>query len=478
VLGAEAPPLALFFAAASADEKQAKAALERLAEGWQEGYAGMIVDIARFLRGPRFLRTDTGGGDEDEIEEQSEDPFAGRFDSPPVHAAEPASPVRQRLLRFLERQTGQSFGQDLAKWRQWVWSRTYSPHPDYATFKAALYGRVDPAMAAFFPAGVKSLIRLDEVDWGGVRVDGIAPLDHPKVVQAGDAGYLKDGHIVFGLSVNGEARAYPKRILAWHEVARDRLGGVELTVVYCVLCGTVIPYESEVGGRARTFGTSGLLYRSNKLLFDAESLSLWSTLEGRPVIGSLAGSGLELVARPVVTTTWGEWRAAHPETTVLSLDTGHRRDYGEGVAYRDYLHGDRLMFGVPGRDERLRNKAEVLALRLRPRGAPPSAPRRALAVSVDFLRKRPLHSLEFAGHRLLVVTSPGGANRVYAAGDVGFARVLGPDILEDAQGRRWKLGEASLSLEGGGASPLPRVAAARAFWFGWRAQFPETELVD
>ncbi len=478
LLGAAEPPeLAAFFAAASADEKQAKAGLERLAAGWQEGYAGMIVDIARFLRGPRFRRVEDDAGEGEEAAEDSEDPFAGRFDSPPAHTAEPPSPVRQRLLRFLEKQTGQSFGQDLAAWRQWIWSRPYAPHPDYATFKAALYGRVDPAMAEFFPAGVKSLIRLDEVDWGGVRVDGIPPLDHPKVVPAAEAGYLKDAHVVFGLSVNGETRAYPKRILAWHELARDRLGGVELAIVYCTLCGTVLPYESAAGGRARTFGTSGLLYRSNKLLYDEESHSLWSTLEGRPVIGSLAGSGLELVARPVVTTTWKEWRTAHPDTTVLSLETGHQRDYGEGVAYRDYFASDRLMFAVPGRDDRLRNKAEVLGVRLRPLGSPPGTPRQALALSADFLRKHPLHHLEFAGHRLLVVTSAGGANRVYSVGDLRFARASGPDRLEDSQGRLWKTGETSLALDGGGASPLPRVAAARAFWFGWHAQFPETELV-
>jgi len=147
--------------------------------------------------------------------------------------------------------------------------------------------------------------------------------------------------------VNGEARAYPKRILAWHELARDRVGGVELAIVYCTLCGTVIPYEAMAGGKLRVLGTSGFLYRSNKLMFDEETKSLWSTLEGRPVIGPLAGSGVELRYRPVVTTTWGEWRAAHPGTTVLSLDTGHQRDYSEGAAYREYFGTDELMFQVP-----------------------------------------------------------------------------------------------------------------------------------
>ena len=152
---------------------------------------------------------------------------------------------------------------------------------------------------------------------------------------------------MFGISINGEARAYPKRILAWHEMALDAIGGVELTIIYCTLCGTVLPYESEVGGALRKFGTSGLLYRSNKLFFDAATMSLWSTLVGRPVIGRLAGSGLSLRLRSSVTTTWGEWRRLHPDTTVLSIDTGYERNYGEGVAYRDYFATDALMFPVP-----------------------------------------------------------------------------------------------------------------------------------
>ena len=117
-------------------------------------------------------------------------------------------------------------------------------------------------------------------------------------------------------------------------------------------------------GRHLTFGTSGLLYRSNKLMFDDETKSLWNTFEGEPVVGELVGSGLRLTPRAVVTTTWGEWRRRHPETTVLSLDTGHRRNYAEGAAYRTYFGSDDLMFAVSRRDARLPNKEEVLVLRL------------------------------------------------------------------------------------------------------------------
>jgi hypothetical protein len=276
------------------------------------------------------------------------------------------------------------------------------------------------------------------------------------------------------VALQGEARAYPKRILAWHELARDRLGGVDLTLVYCTLCGTAIPYGSEAGGRSFTLGTSGLLYRSNKLMFDEETLSLWSTLEGRPVVGPLADSGLALTVHPVVTTTWREWRTAHPRTTVLSRETGHRRDYGEGAAYREYFATDRLMFTVPHRDGRLKNKDEVLALRLVPRGAPAGTPPQALALAASFLKKRRLYALRFAGHDLLVLTSPDGANRVYDSRGTAFASGRDDGTLLDAEGRAWRVAEDALLQDG---ERKPRVAAHRAFWFGWYAQFPETELV-
>ena len=84
-------------------------------------------------------------------------------------------------------------------------------------------------------------------------------------------------------------------------MAIDRVGGLELTIVYCTLCGTVIPYESIVDGQHIRFGTSGLLYRSNKVMFDQGTKSLWNTFEGVPVIGSLVGSGLQLTRRSMVT---------------------------------------------------------------------------------------------------------------------------------------------------------------------------------
>ena len=183
------------------------------------------------------------------------------------------------------------------------------------------------------------------------------------------------------MAIDGDVRAYPKRILAWHEMVKDRIAGRELNGVYCTLCGAMILYDTTVNGVHHELGTSGFLYRSNKLMYDQATKSMWSTLSGTPVVGALAGQGIELQTLYVVTTTWKEWKKRHPNTSVLSLDTGHARDYREGAAYADYFATDKLMFGVPKLDARLPNKAEVLALRSA------ETPGDPLAISADLLMK-------------------------------------------------------------------------------------------
>ena len=463
-----------FLRLASPDKRESAAAAEALTPGWRDGYAALIVDLARLFPPSRRARSGVdfsgegaGGGAGDRL---------GEAAGPSTPSAAPAggsggSPVRRRLIRFLESRTGQRFGDDLDKWRRWLWKQDYAPHPRYAEFKGGVYGNIDPRMRAFFPANVPATIRLDEIDWGGVRVDGIPPLDHPKTIPAAEADYLKDAHIVFGVSINGMHRAYPKRILAWHEMARDRLGDRELALVYCTLCGTVIPWDATIGEQRFTLGTSGLLYRSNKLMYDQESGSLWSTVYGKPVVGSLALSGLKLTSHPVVTTTWGEWKALHPKTTVLSLNTGHQRDYREGAAYRDYFATDRIMFEVPQTDDRLKNKDEVLVLPFTWGGGDPP-----LVIAADYLEEHRLFQLERAGRQVVVLTTPGGANRVFERGARRFDRWLDEQTVVDDAGAHWRIEEQAL-VSADGATRLPRLPAHRAFWFGWYAQNPHTELI-
>ena len=468
------PPLEDFVALASKDEKLSNAAAARLAMVWTNAYAAMVLDLARFFRPARPLGASTEGGDEGlgQVDDTQAAAAANRGarDAPIEGLRQtPESLVRGRLMRFLAKQTGKKFGDNLKLWRKWSWTLPYEPHPGFASFKARLYANVDPRMAAFFESAQTPRIRLDEIDWGGVGVNGIPPLDHPKTVAASGASFMGDKHIVFGLVANGAARAYPKRILAWHELALDTLGGVRLAIVYCTLCGTVIPYETSAGGRTFTLGTSGLLYRSNKLMFDVETKSLWSTLEGRPVVGPLAGADIALKYRPVVTTTWKEWRTLHPDTTVVSLDTGHQRDYNEGAAYREYFSHDNLMFEVPSEDTRLKRKTEVVTF-----FAGSDRSLTPVAIDTALLKKNPVHLFDAASSGYVALTTTGGANRVYKAGLTRFVRLADSEVVDDT-GQAWRITEES--LDGPGGETRPREPARRTFWFAWFAQFPDTILL-
>lgn len=477
--GSNAPDLSLFFRSASTDTDEAEDALEEIAASWHDGYVPIFRDLMRLMTPPLNPPPRTAPFDPSGRRPGGGRNGAGPVDFPQREAPEaPSTMVWRRLGRFIADQTplrlrGQ--GSDLAAIQQWMWAQPYQPHPDYALFKGIWYGRIDPRFTDFFPDGVAATIRLDEIDWGGVPVNGIPPLVYPPHAAAGDAeaAYLDNDDIVFGLAVNNAARAYPQRVLAWHEMALDTLGDIELTIVYFTLCGTVIPYESTVDGEQVTFGTSGLLYRSNKLMFDVETNSLWNTFEGVPVVGRRVDTGIQLTHRAVVTTTWEEWRRKHPKTTVLTLATGFNRDYSEGAAYREYFATDELMFDVPTLDDRLDNKDEVLVLLV----ADASGVRQPIAIATDYLDDNRLLHVEHAGRQLVVVTSRRGANRVYDAGDVRFVRRLEDDRIADEHGEFWRVEEAALVTESDSTPPRIRQAAQRAFWFGWYSQFPETRLI-
>lgn len=217
--------------------------------------------------------------------------------------------------------------------------------PGYAAWKGELLARlVDPRFRQFLNADVASRVRLDEVVWGGVGVDGIPALHQAPTIRGQDATYLDANEPVFGVALGGEARAYPLRILDWHEMANDVVSGVAVALAYCTLCGSGVLYETQVGERTFHFGSSGLLMRSNKLMYDRETHSLWNQLSGEPVVGELATSGIQLKVRSLVLTSWGEWLSRHPETSVLDPDTGFDREYRLGAGYGSYFASPETMF--------------------------------------------------------------------------------------------------------------------------------------
>lgn len=140
------------------------------------------------------------------------------------------------LVALLESKTGQTFGYDFSAWRRWAWSLDLPSHPGYAQVKGRAYGLIDPVFETHFWARSAQFptpeIRLEEIVWGGVERDGIPPLRNPPMVAADEASYLAPSDVVFGVALNGQARAYPKRILGWHEMVTDTIGDVPIAAVY------------------------------------------------------------------------------------------------------------------------------------------------------------------------------------------------------------------------------------------------------
>ena len=167
--------------------------LSMIDKDWHPGSPIMLLEVARFLRSPL---------------------------------------TANKIFAILESKTKQNFGSDSDAWHQWIWSQKSEPHPGYAAFKSMLYSRLDPRFAEYFVDADKLNIRLDQIQWGGVRRDGIPPLKDPKMLAAADADYLSDSDVVFGIDLGGDARCYPNRILAWHEMFKDTIGGESVCGVY------------------------------------------------------------------------------------------------------------------------------------------------------------------------------------------------------------------------------------------------------
>lgn len=199
----------------------------------------------------------------------------------------------------------------------------------------------------------------DQIVDGGPGKDGIPALLSPQFLQASEAGFLAPDDRVLGLARDGIAKAYPIKILNWHEVVNDTIGGRPVVVTYCPLCGTGMAYEATVGERTYTFGVSGLLYQSDLLMYDHQTESLWSQVSREAVAGPLTGRRLEPLY--LVHTIWEDWRRDHPQTLVLSTRTGYLRDYSRDP-YDGYAQRRDLMFDVTHFDPTYHPKAWVVGV--------------------------------------------------------------------------------------------------------------------
>ncbi|MBW4709136.1 DUF3179 domain-containing protein [Roseobacter sp. YSTF-M11] len=369
---------------------------------------------------------------------------------------------RKAIGNVLEEITGERHGTSWFDWMLWQEKNPQIiPHPSHIRFTRRLLLQVDPNFADFlrpeYLARDRMRIRLEEIAWGGVQKDGIPSLDRPDLIAAQEATYLRGSDLVFGVAINGDVRAYPLRIMGWHEMFNEVIGGVPVALAYCTLCGSGILFETRLAGRSKplVFGSSGFLYRSNKLMFDRESHSLWNQFTGKPVVGPLAASGIELRQRPVVITTWDNWTTSHPTSKVLSLNTGHRRNYGSGVVYANYFASPDLMF--PAQVDQSEHRQKDYVFTIRQFGAARAWPLAA------FKKKPVIHDAIGSTNLLLLGSEETRSVRAYERGEMSF--VLSDGALKATDGSTWIITEDAVI--GPDGSRLPRVAGHIAYWFAW-----------
>ena len=311
------------------------------------------------------------------------------------------------------------------------------PPSPIATFAAFIFA------AVFFIGGMPaeaaskngfdladSLVPADEILQGGPPRDGIPAIDRPQFVAADAAEFIQDEDRILGVTIGNIAKAYPIRILNWHEIVNDSIGDFYFAVTYCPLCGSGVAFDSQVGERQLTFGVSGLLYNSDVLLYDRETGSLFSQILGQAVTGELKEELLTPI--PLAHTTWGDWKNRHPQTLLLSADTGFNRDYNSNP-YAGYEETPQTFFPVPIPPQDYHPKETVIGVN----------------VGAAF-KCYPYSELEKNGEREFTDT-------------VNGEQLL---IRWDSENRAGEIANAKGEL----------IPVVRAFWFAWHAFHPDTKI--
>lgn len=272
----------------------------------------------------------------------------------------------------------------------------------------------------------------NEIHAGGPPKDGIPAITDPDIVTAQSASFLTAQSRVIGTTIGKDSRAWPIAILNYHEIINDTLGEIPIAVTYCPLCDSAAIFDRRTEDGVREFGVSGLLYNSNVLMYEraAGEQSLFSQVQGQGVSGP--GAKQPLKTLPVELTTWQDWHARHPDTTVASLQTGHHRNYARNP-YGDYFSTPNLMFPVQNKSDRFPPKQRVLGL-----------------WSGDNFLAMPL-SLTKTRIGEFDVTVGGKTARLAANDTSGTIRVVKAD-----DGIQWMY----------------------SLWFAWYAFHPETAVID
>lgn len=274
-----------------------------------------------------------------------------------------------------------------------------------------------------------SLIPPEEILSGGPPKDGIPALLSPRFIAGGVVTFLSDADDVIGVVVNDVSKAYPVKILNWHEVVNDTIGGMPVAVTFCPLTQSALVFGRMVDGEELTFGVSGRLYKSNVLMYDHATESLWSQLLKKAVTGPRAGAALTVY--PSARRSWGRWKTLYPQTQVLSDETGHERDYTLDP-YSGYYRVGTIWFPVGKVRTDLSPKARILGV---------TVGQRTKAYPLDRLSRTQGTLTDTLDNNEVRIT-------VSAEGEISDVRL------------------------GDGSTP-PHVFV---YWFAWQAFHPETDV--
>ena len=326
-----------------------------------------------------------------------------------------------------------------------------------------------------------------EIISGGPPPDGIMPIDEPcfDEVETADA-WLEPQSPVIVVEVDGDRRAYPLAIMTQHEIVNDVIGGEPVAVTYCPLCNSGLAFRRTVGGTVLDFGTSGRLFQSNLVMYDRQTRSLWTQLDGQAVVGEMVPAVLERVTAGLL--GWEQFRDSTPDGLVLSRQVFPGRNYGRNpyVGYED--RGDKFLFEGP-RDGRLPPNTRVVGL---------GDEQDAVAVPLPRLEEERVVRVEVAGEPVTVWWAPGqssaldtgqidegrevgstGAFVPSLPGSTELTFTAGPEdtFIDEETGSTWNiLGEAiGGPLEG---RQLETVSRVDTFWFSWFAFRSETRVAQ
>jgi hypothetical protein len=332
---------------------------------------------------------------------------------------------------------------------------------------------------------VPASVPLDEIRSGGPPPDGIPPIDDPtfESVEAAD-GWLADREPVLLFQRGEDARAYPLAILTFHEIVNDVVDGEPVVVTYCPLCNSGLVFEATVDGEVLDFGTSGRLWRSNLVMYDRSTRSLWSQFTGEAIVGERLGQELERLPMQIV--SWSEYRSTWPDGAVLSRDTGHNRPYGSNP-YTGYDTSASPFLFDGETDGVLPQMARVVTT---------GGEEDPVAYPLSVLTEHRVVADEVDGEPVVVLWVPGTASALddgtIADGqDVGATGVFRPsadgqdltlepdddDRFRDTQtGSTWTVTGLAVdgALEG---AQLERIPHDDTFWFVQFAFRPETRVV-